>query len=83
MANYKKIRDDEIPISNVVLNEMTQFIAFAKDIANAAWASNIAALKSRRRSFQEDCHAARCHGLLRLVVEHDLPTGLRRHFPHL
>jgi hypothetical protein len=23
------------------------------------------------------------HGLLRLVVEHDLPTGLRRHFPHL
>jgi hypothetical protein len=46
MANYKKIRDDEIPISNVVLNEMTQFIAFAKDIANAAWASNIAALKA-------------------------------------
>lgn len=46
MANYKAIDSGQIPISNIVLNEMTEFITFANDIANAASKSNIAALKA-------------------------------------
>jgi hypothetical protein len=46
MANYKAIKNGQIPISNVVLADMTEFVTFANDIANAASKSDVAALKA-------------------------------------
>jgi hypothetical protein len=46
MANYKAIKDGRIPISDVVLNEMTEFITFANDIARTASNSNVATMKA-------------------------------------
>jgi hypothetical protein len=46
MANYKAIKNGQIPLSNVVLNDMTEFVTFANDITNALSKNNLAALKS-------------------------------------
>ena len=46
MANYKAIKNGQIPVSNVVLADMTEFVTFANDIANAASKSDVAALKA-------------------------------------
>ena len=46
LANYTKIKNGQAPVTYNFLNEMTEFIAFANDIANAASKSNVAALKA-------------------------------------